>query len=370
MLSPNALRVLECLGIYEKLRTQGYNFEEIAFKNHDEITTDHYFLGDEKTYGYKALRIYRRILLDELRWRVHELGIPIHYGKRFDKVISESDNGVIFAFADGSTSSADLLVGTDGIHSTVRKYIAPAISPLYTGQVAVTCTIPRTTLKVPNSYPMPAAIHGPNGAFVMAPQNTDGSEILAGTQFKYPEQDRTGWNALVNNKKMLLELFRAGYDTWSPTVRTALDNVREETMAIWPYYVIPKLPQWASPSKRVIILGDAAHAIPPTAGQGASQGFEDSFTLATILTNISPDLPLDKAIDYWKNIRQERIDKVIALTLRLNNARLPEKEREQQAARGMTWDSGAGGTLSWLYNARIEEDLLKWITAGNAENLS
>jgi 2-polyprenyl-6-methoxyphenol hydroxylase-like FAD-dependent oxidoreductase len=140
MLSPNSLRVLECLGIYGKLSAQGYNFEEIAFKNHDEVTPDHYFLGEKKTYGYKALRVYWRILLDELRWRVHELGIPIHYGKRFDKVISESDNGVTFTFVDGSTSSADLLVGTDGIHSTVRKYIAPAISPLYSGQVAVTCT--------------------------------------------------------------------------------------------------------------------------------------------------------------------------------------------------------------------------------------
>jgi 2-polyprenyl-6-methoxyphenol hydroxylase-like FAD-dependent oxidoreductase len=130
---------------------------------------------------------------------------------------------------------------------------------------------------------MPVATHNKNGAFVMAPQNTEGSEVLAGTQRAYPEQDPAGWDALFADREGLLELFRQGYESWPKIVQSALDNVPLSTLAICPYYVVPKLESWFSDNKRVIILGDAAHAIPLTVGQGASQGFEDAFTLAALI---------------------------------------------------------------------------------------
>ncbi len=187
MLSPNALRILDTLGLYERLRPQGYNFETIDFKNHEQITTDKYYLGQEKLYGYKALRIYRQVLLTELRAEVKRLEIPIVYGVKFSHIISENESGVDFAFTDGTHATADILVGADGIHSTVRKYIAPGVVPKYSGMVAITCALQRNKLTYPSNicakdYPMPVAIHGKNGIFVMAPQNVDGSEVLAGTQ--------------------------------------------------------------------------------------------------------------------------------------------------------------------------------------------
>ncbi|KAF2192170.1 FAD/NAD(P)-binding domain-containing protein [Zopfia rhizophila CBS 207.26] len=365
MLSPNALRILDKLGLYERLSAQGYNFETIAFKNHEQITTDRYYLGGKKLYQYKALRVYRQVLLTELRAMVKKLQIPVIYGVKFSHVISEDENGVIFAFTDGTRATADILVGADGIHSTVRKYIAPGVKPKYSGQVAITCAIQKSKLEFPEriDYPMPVAIHGKNGAFVMAPQDVDGSEVLAGTQRAYPEQDRAGWDALLADKDQLLSLFRTNIQDWPPIVQSALNNIPEETMAIWPYYVVPKLERWFSPGKRVIILGDAAHAIPPTAGQGASQGFEDSFTLAALLPRLAANLPLDKAVTYWKDMRQDRVDKVVSLTLQLNNTRLPQAEREKLAAEGQTWQSGDSGELGWLYNAQVEEDVLAWVKA-------
>lgn len=369
MLSPNALRILDTLGIYERLHPQGYNFETIDFKNHDQITTDKYYLGHEKLYQYKALRVYRQILLTELRAEVKKLEIPVVYGVKFSHIISETDNGVDFAFTDGTHATADILVGADGIHSTVRKYIAPGVVPKYSGMVAITCALQRNTLEYPSNicskdYPMPVAIHGKHGAFVMAPQNVDGSEVLAGTQRAWPEQDRAGWDALLADREGLLALFRQGYEDWPRIVQSALDNVPLDTLAIWPYYVVPKLDQWASPGKRVIILGDAAHAIPPTAGQGASQGFEDAFTLAALLPRLTEKLPLDKALTEWKDMRQQRIDKVIKLTLQLNNARLPQAEREKLAAAGApVWESGDHGELGWLYNADVEKEILAYVKA-------
>lgn len=274
MLSPNALRILDTLGIYERLKTQGFNFEAVAYNNHDQITTDVYYLGHEKLYGYKALRIYRQILLTELRVEVKALQIPVEYGVKFSHILSETSDFVSFAFTNGSYAAADLLIGADGIHSTVRRHIYPSITPQYSGTVAITCALARDKLVYPpaqsiSTYPMPVAIYDKPGAFVMAPQNVHGSEVLAGTQIAWPEQDRAGWDALLANRTRLLELFKQDYAEWPPIVQSALDNVDIETLSIWPYYVVPKLGRWSS--DRVIILGDAAHAIPPTAGQGASQ---------------------------------------------------------------------------------------------------
>lgn len=367
MLSPNALRILDTLGLYERLSIQGFNFETIDFKNHAQITTDKYYLGQEKLYGYKALRIYRQALLTELRAEVKALQIPVTYGVRFSHIISEGGDGVNFAFIDGTTATADILVGADGIHSTVRKHIAPGVVPKYTGKVAITCALQKKKLEYPSNicsmdYSMPVAIHSKNGAFVMAPQNTDGSEVLAGTQRSWPEQDRAGWDALLADRQGLLELFREGYEDWPTIVQSALDNVPLDTLAIWPYYVVPKLERWFSMNSRVVILGDAAHAIPPTAGQGASQGFEDAFTLAALLPRITTKVPLEKALTQWQDMRQQRIDKVIKLTLQLNNARLPEAEREKLAAAGApVWESGDSGELAWLYNADVEKEVLAYI---------
>src|SRR2546429_8477950 len=109
----------------------------------------------------------------------------------------------------------------------------------------------------------------------------------------------------------------------------------------------------------VIILGDAAHAIPPTAGQGASQAFEDAYTLAVLLSKLSTKTLLPEALNFWQITRQVRIDKVIALTFQLNNTRLPQAERER-LSKGQVWQSGEDGQLAWLYNARVEEDFLSW----------
>jgi 2-polyprenyl-6-methoxyphenol hydroxylase-like FAD-dependent oxidoreductase len=314
-------------------------------------------------YEYKALRIYyRQTLLTELRAEVKGLRIHVTYGVEFSHVVSENEGSVSFIFTDGTKASADILIGADGIHSTVRKCLFPDVVPKYSGSVAITCALIRNKLELPSNtpdYPMPVAIHDRPGAFVMAPQNVEGSEVLAGTQRAWPEQDRAGWDALLADREGLLDLFKEGYSDWPTIVQSALDNVDLNTLSIWPYYVVPKLDSWSSIQQRVVILGDAAHAIPPTAGQGASQGFEDAFTLATILSHMPNKTKLQRALPAWKEMRQQRVDKVIELTQQLNNARLPQVEREKLAASGAAvWQSGDSGELGWLYNTNVEEEVL------------
>jgi 2-polyprenyl-6-methoxyphenol hydroxylase-like FAD-dependent oxidoreductase len=94
--------------------------------NGSNETTGRYFFGHEKLYGYQGLRVYRQLLPDELAILLRERNVPNHYEKKFLRVLLEGDDYVFFEFADGSTEKADLLVGGNGIHSSIRQYVCLA----------------------------------------------------------------------------------------------------------------------------------------------------------------------------------------------------------------------------------------------------
>ena len=137
---------------------------------------------------------------------------------------------------------------------------------------------------------------GPHSAFVLAPQDVDGSGFFAGKQVTFPEQDRAGRDKLFNDKEKLLGLIRKGKDDELDLVQSALENTDPSTFIIRPFYIVPRLDKWISPIGRVITVGDSAHTIPPTAGQGANQTFEDGHTLAMLLSNLSPQVTISDAV--------------------------------------------------------------------------
>src|ERR1700739_2576285 len=88
VLSPNALRILDDLGVYKRIRNKGFSFEALTFKNESGLTTGRDFFCSEKLYGYQGLRIYRQALIDELLMMLRERDITIHYEKKFSRVLS------------------------------------------------------------------------------------------------------------------------------------------------------------------------------------------------------------------------------------------------------------------------------------------
>ncbi|KAL0255188.1 hypothetical protein SLS55_009718 [Diplodia seriata] len=373
MLSPNALRILDSLSIYSEIRDLGFNFSTVAFKNAAEETTDLYHLGGAAQYTYPCLRIYRQTLLLALRSAAARAGIAIHYSHKFLSITSTSTSPATghttFAVQhaiDGTTThaTASLLIGADGIHSRVRtQHVAPTAPAHYEGRVAITFAISRAQAGLPADYPSPVAIHGARGAFVLAPQTPDGAaELLAGTQVAHPQLDRDGWAALGADKEGLAAMLRRDEGMWPGTVRGVLEGMPVESLAVWPYYSVPRMESWAGGGAegRVVVLGDAAHAIPPTAGQGASQALEDAVTFAEVVMGFEDGAGGEggwrEAVARWQRYRQQRVDRVLALTLQLNNARLPAEERAQLKD-GEVWRSGGDGELAWLYCADIVSEL-------------
>lgn len=357
MLSPNGLRILDKLGVFARIQPESYEFDNLHFRTGDNKPLDLYEFGSHSRYGYSGVRVYRDVLIRELSSMVDQARIPIIYGKKFDRIISETDSGVRWAFTDGMTGNAPYLVGADGIHSSVRKHLYPDVEPQFTNAVGVTAAIPTTQLSLETTkeeYSLPVTImNKTHGAFVIAPQQKDGSEMLIGRQKRAPQLNRAGWDALLKDKAWCVEFLRDGAADFPDIVQRAVSHIETDQINLWPFYVVPRLEQWSSKQGRVVILGDAAHAIPPTAGQGVNQAFEDVYSFALVLIRtLAGDVDSENAVMAWQRGRQERVDQILELNRRIDKRRMPGMGTEEE---------NEGFDLEWLYRADIEGLVEEWL---------
>lgn len=363
MLSPNALRILDHYDLYQRILTSGFSFQHVDFQTVDGVSTDRQFLGSKAQFGYDALRIYRNTVLRELTEACIEMGIKIHYSKKFNSIVRETGSDVTVRFADGEEVTTDLLTAADGIHSKIRQSVLPDINPVYNGILVVCGAVKHSKLIIPPAEPAesPIAQAGKNGAFIMAPQSADGGEWLAGTQRLFPEQDRAGWEKLAADRAFQHAFLEEGIENRSELVKSAIRGIEDDSMYIWPQHTLPKLGRRTSEKGRVVIIGDAAHAIPPTSGQGANQAFEDGYSLAMVLAWKPEKVSLEEALAWWQGMRQDRMEKLLDMTRRLNNMRLPI-EQQKKLAKEDLWESGGSGEgVKWLFCPDIEAKVDEWI---------
>lgn len=380
MLAPNALRILDSLGLYTQLRSRGFNFSTVQFRDEIDAKNDEWQMGNQTRYGYDALRIGRPTFLDTLRAAVTERGIEVKYATRYSHIVSETAEGVVFALVDGTHIRTDILVGADGVYSEVRKYIAPEVQPKYSGKLAVIAAVRHrfTDPSHPTLLPQTTFYHNSkvSDSILVMPQEQDGSQACLARQISYPEQSREDWVHLSYDKERLYSLFLDSASQWPARVQSALSQVDKSSLYIWPFQLLPDLPSWTSlPHRRTILLGDAVHSIPPTAGQGACQAIEDAYTLAMVIATLSRTLSLDvnnpnlvsasesfaKSIATWQNARQERVQRARLFTRQLDNNRLSAEQRHKLEP-GTYWEGGKHPDLSWLYGAGLANSSAKGVT--------
>jgi 2-polyprenyl-6-methoxyphenol hydroxylase-like FAD-dependent oxidoreductase len=201
---------------------------------------------------------------------------------------------------------------------------------------------------------------GPGGIF-MIPEDKDGIEGMVGLQKNLKKED---WEAMGKDKEKLCDFYRESYQDWGETARRIIDAVcqNRDRLYAWPFLKLPKLKKWSSQMGRVVLVGDSAHAIPPSSGQGVNQALEDIWTLTALLAS---GKDLQPSLDFWHDMRQRRVDDVVEQVMASANLqRLPEKDREKLISEGKTDNAvNAGGydELAWLYKPDSEEKIKRWI---------
>ncbi|WP_420545849.1 FAD-dependent oxidoreductase [Nitrosopumilus sp.] len=232
--------------------------------------------------------------------------IKIEWGKKLKKIESEKGQGITAYFEDGTETKGDLLIGCDGIHSKTRTLMMPDFpSPTYTGTVLVGGIIDdlMQTSLAPNTYHM---TFGKNLHFGNLFEKL--GRKLWWTYVPYPEDSvknrtKVSWDEW---KKKLLFLLKDEH----LTVRKSIEMTKE-TLLYLPIYNIPHLPTWHK--GHVCLIGDAAHAISPHAGQGATMAIEDAVVLAKCLRDI---YDIQDAFSKYQQLRKDRVEKMISMARR------------------------------------------------------
>lgn len=372
MLAPNALRLLDSLGIYGKLKGRGFSFSTVEFRDEHDSINDIWQMGNREKYGYEALRVSRTVFLDVLRDAITERNIEVKYAHEYSHVIQEDTEGVTFALKDGTEVRTTILVGADGIDSQVRKAVAPQVKPVYSGTLAIIAIInyrfSEPTTSIMKKPPQNTFYYGKSSAMLVLPQENDGSLSCLGTMRKYPKPPESDWAQLSNDKDKLYDIFMQNTDHLPERAQEALRQVEKTNMHIWPFKALPDLASWTTlPHRRVIVVGDAAHSIIPTGGQGACQAIEDAFTLAMVISNIAKLSSLGpesyaRSIATWQNARQERVQKAKTFTKQIDNNKIPASERASLCEPGTYWEAQQHPDLSWLYGAGLANSQAKGVT--------
>jgi 2-polyprenyl-6-methoxyphenol hydroxylase-like FAD-dependent oxidoreductase len=233
-------------------------------------------------------------------------GIDVSLGKRLVSA-SMVDGGVEATFADGSMAAADVLIGCDGVQSTVRRLIDPAApAPTYSGLITTGGYARGVTVDVaPGAYEM---IFG-RRAFFGYGAAPDGEVWWFSNVPARPEPTREALNRDWRADLMALHAGDAG-----PAL--PLIEATPELMPMWSIHSIPHLPRWHR--SRMVVIGDAAHAPSPTSGQGASLSIEDGVVLAKCLR----DLPSpEAAFARFEALRRPRVERIIKAAARINNSK-------------------------------------------------
>jgi 2-polyprenyl-6-methoxyphenol hydroxylase-like FAD-dependent oxidoreductase len=235
----------------------------------------------------------QRVLLNALGEDVVETGREVEgYDARFD--------GVSVRFRDGGRAEGSLLIGADGIRSSVRARMLGDGEPLYSG------------------YTCWRGVTREGGPAVEETSETWGR----GRRFGIVpiERGRLYWFATLNapaggrdepgKVRGRLEALFAG---WHRPVAEVLAATPEE--AILRNDILHRLPAPRWVEDRVALLGDAAHPMTPNLGQGACQAIEDAVILADCLASEGSDLA--RALRSYEVRRKTRADAFVLAALRL-----------------------------------------------------
>lgn len=287
----NALKLFRRYGMLDSLLADAGTCEHSEFRTAQGRTLARVSLQQlQQRYGLPTICLHRHIVADVLGDRFG--GEHLHLGKELVAVENRGDQ-VRAHFADGETATADLLVGADGIHSTVRTALFPGVTPGYDGQtvwrgMVTTADVPATSF----------VAFGRGSRAGWSPMGL-GQVYWFGARFQPADTpDRHG-----SRKRDLL----AEFGDWAEPLGRLIESTPEHAIVRTDVYTVPPLPSWST--DRIVLLGDAAHGMGPHVAQGACLAIEDATILALRLA--AAPTPADGLRRYGEE-RRARVGAVLA----------------------------------------------------------
>ena len=268
---------------------------EIVFTDHDYEHTKSF--GDEHYRPEIDRGVLRRILIDSLNtdsivWDSHFLSME------------KQGEGWLLHFKGGKMDYADLVIGSDGANSKIRPYLTP-IKPLYSGITMLEGNIYEAEKNAPT---ISALLRGGKiMAFgdqknILMGQKSNG-EIGFYASFKAEEDWAINSVLDFSDRSAILNWFKQNYNEWNNSWYEIFENASTSFIPR-PINFMPLDQHWEAVSN-LTLIGDAAHLMPPFAGEGANMAMLDALELSEIL--ISGDqTSLQQSISRYENTMRKR----------------------------------------------------------------
>jgi len=337
-MGPNAARILYRLGLEDALDRDAVRPLSAHVRRWDDgRTLQKATLNpiSSELYGAPHLTVHRADLQ-----RIIASGLPrecIHLGHRLIG-FEDRDTAVEASFANGRRIEADMLVGADGIHSTVRTALFGEEEPAFAGCVAYRGLVPAERIADLGLERGNQSWLGPGGHLVH--YFVSGGRLL--NFVGWTEHDT--WNREDWTDRATIERALAAFEGWHPQIRRIVSAA--DTCFIWALFDRDPLPRWSA--GRVTLLGDACHPMYPFMAQGAAQAIEDGATLAALLADGGD--PIEILVRY-EQLRLPRVSRLQEMS-RANKHRyhMPDgpEQRARDAAMAATRER-APETMQWLF---------------------
>jgi salicylate hydroxylase len=333
---PNGIRMLRKLGLGDGVARCGARWVDPQYRRQDGTLAAPMWPREEAA-GIEFYGFHRADLLSLFVDRLPPE--RIHTGHRCVG-FEQTDIEAAVIFANGVRATADVVVGADGIHSTLQQFVVAPSKPVFSGSVASRGIIPAASV----DWPAGAMRNwlGAGKHFLVFPVRR--GELLNYVGFiTTDEATRESWSQPGDAAYLAREF--AG---WDPMVGAIIAQI--ETTFRWGLYDREPLARWTN--GRLTLLGDAAHPMLPHAGQGANQGIEDGVALAAVLAR-ADRTSAPRALQLYERLRREHAAGVQAKS-RSNGAKYDAASGDlavRDRSLGEQWKERA---WIWSYDAEAE----------------
>jgi 2-polyprenyl-6-methoxyphenol hydroxylase-like FAD-dependent oxidoreductase len=306
-LGPNATRMLRELGLLPAIEAHAFRPEALWLfdgLSGRKLATMPLGRAVEDRYGAPYLTLHRADLHGALLQACRD-ETSIELKPRFEVTdVEERDMTIAARAAAGTAAAGSVLIGADGLWSTVRARVAPHTAPRFAGHTAWRTLLPRAPLPSPFAAPVVGLWLGPGAHLVHYPVR-GGKELNLVAVVEGGSAER-GWGRPGD-----AAVLRAAFARWAKAPQSLLDAA--EAWRLWSLYRLPVLRRWSA--GRITLLGDAAHPVLPFLAQGAALAIEDAVTLAANLAESGGNPSL--AFAHYEDLRAKRARAVQRLSLRM-----------------------------------------------------
>jgi salicylate hydroxylase len=300
-ISPNSVKFFHAVDLAERLHAVASEPIGLTWRDwgSDTIHNCLPFVDFERRYGARYYVVHRsdlhRLLSEALPQNI------VHLGKRCTR--AETRNGSAgLSFADGTSAEADVVVGCDGIRSAVRASVFGGEGPRYAGTMCWRALAPTDAL--------PKDFHdryvnqwSGEGGFIISYYIRQDKFINFVCVRQQPGWTEQSWSVPSSVEEMLAAF---------PLVGDKLRRMMAEATSCskWGQFTGEHAAQWTR--GRVTLLGDSAHAMLATFGQGANMAFEDAYVLSRWLR--AKDDDVEAALAGYEAVRKPRATRVQQLS--------------------------------------------------------